>query len=379
MSILKELELNLNFHFSEVLDYPLAKPYWVYISLSHKCTYRCQMCGVVKILNGYELPEDKLRKTFDTIADWKRDCVVLLTGGEVLLRKDIFDIINYSVSKGLKTEAVSNGSLIDRNMADKIIASGLQNIAVSLDGAKEDTHDAIRQKGAFKKTINALSMLVEAKKRLGRGPQISAWTTIMKENVGELFDIIPLVKDLGVECLVYHPVIVSQDDMQNTSPNAPFWIRGQGLEILKKQIDKIIDYQKKNGLVAFLHNPYMWINYFEGTVRKGDWKCNPFVFMNIGPDGEARSCGAAFGNINEIDLDQCLLTPEAFKARQVMKACQKPCLQTCWAHPESDSLKAIIDNFADKLKNNKDKKKYLKSALKMLKRYENMLINYKNA
>jgi sugar phosphate isomerase/epimerase len=46
----------------------------------------------------------------------------------------------------------------------------------------------------------------------------------MKENVRELYDIIPLVKDLGVECLVYHPVIVAQEDMQNTSPNARFWL-----------------------------------------------------------------------------------------------------------------------------------------------------------
>jgi len=221
-NLLGEFETNINFYFSEVLNYPFAKPYWIYLSLSHECTYRCKMCGVVKILKGYELPTEAVEKTLNTIDSWKQDCVVLFTGGEVFLRKDIFHLFDYSVAKGLKVEVVSNGALIDKELAFKIISSGLQNIAISLDGEKEDTHDRIREKGAFKKAIGAITNLVQAKKEILKGPQISVWTTIMKENISELFDIIALVNSLGVECLVYHPVIVAQDDMQNTQADAPF-------------------------------------------------------------------------------------------------------------------------------------------------------------
>jgi len=109
----------------------------------------------------------------------------LFTGGEPFLRKDIFDIINYSVSKGIKTEVVNNGSLINNpQIAKKIIGSGLKNIAISLDGANDQTHDHIRGvKGAFKKAVSAFGYLCEEKKTRGSGPQISMWTTIMKENV----------------------------------------------------------------------------------------------------------------------------------------------------------------------------------------------------
>lgn len=370
---LRDFMYNLAYHFSAILEYPFAKPCWIYISLSHQCTYSCQMCGVVKILKGHELPKEVVKKALSEISSWRWDCVVMFTGGEPFLRKDIFELIGYSVNKDLKTEVVSNGSLINEELAFKIISSRLQNIAISIDGVREGTHDLIRGKGAFKKAINAIVNLTEAKKKLGTGPQISVWTTIMKENVGELFDIISLVKDLGVECLVYHPVIVTQDDMQNTSPNAPFWIRGNGLKKLKEQIDKIIDYQTKYGLIAFLHDPYLWIKYFEANLTKDNWKCNPCVFINLGPDGEVRSCGSAFGNIKEMRLEDCLMSEEAFNARRLMKICQKPCLQTCWAHPESDSLLEITNRFINPIKDNKNKAKLLKEAIEILERYENIL------
>ena len=376
MDHIKKFIQNLAYYFSDKLNQPLAKPLWIYLSLSHKCTYRCKMCGVVNILQGYDLHKDEVKKIFDEIAAWGWDLTVVITGGEVFLRSDIFEIVEYGSAKGLKIEAVSNGALITKDLADRIIASGLKNIAISLDGAKEQTHDAIRQKGAFKKAISAITNLVQVKQAIGRGPQISVWSTIMKENISELFDIIELVRGLGVECLVYHPVIVAQDDMQNTQADAPFWVRGGDLEVLKGQIDKIVDYQATNGLVAFLHDPYLWLKYFNGQLSKQDWKCNPFVFMNIGPDGEVRSCGSAFGNAKDMGLNKCLVSEEALKARMTMKVCQKPCLQTCWAHPESDSLIKITEDFIAKARNNKNKIELVREALSVLSHYENKLKEY---
>ncbi|MBU0547660.1 MAG: radical SAM protein [Candidatus Omnitrophica bacterium] len=379
MNYIKEFEQNLAYYFSELLEKPLAKPLWIYISLSHRCTYNCQMCGVVKILKGYELSMEAIRKVFDEIAAWDWDFTVVITGGEVFLREDIFDVFKYGQKSRLSIEVVSNGALINQDISNKIMSSGLKNIAISLDGATEQTHDFIRENGAFRKAIEAIKYLVAAKKKNGFGPQISVWTTIMKENVSELFDIISLVKDLGVECLVYHPVIVAQEDMQNTSANARFWLNGNDIDILKKQIDKIVNYQKNNGLVAFLHDPYLWVKHFEGKLTKKDWKCNPFVFTNIGPDGEIRSCGAAFGNINKMSLKACLDTEEARKARNIMKSCTKSCLQTCWANPQADSLANIIDKLIHNIENDsidkKTKKELLSAALSKITEYEELLRN----
>ncbi|NQU19300.1 radical SAM protein [bacterium] len=376
MNYFREFETNLAYHFSETLNYPFAKPHWIYISLSHKCTYNCQMCGVVKILKNHELPTEVVKKAFNEIAGWKSDCVITLTGGEPFLRKDIFELIKYAAQRKLVVEVVSNGSLINEGLADKIIASGLNNIAVSLDGAKASTHDYIREKGSFNKAIKALDNLAKAKKQRKKGPQISVWTTIMKENVNELFDIISIVENLSVECLVYHPVIVAQDDMQNTSDQAPFWIRGDNVVVLKEQIDKIVEYKNSHGLIAFLHDPCLWVEHFNDNLTKKDWKCNPFVFINIGPDGEMRSCGVSFGNIKNMSLEECLNTKEAFQARNLMKNCQKPCLQTCWAHPESDSLKSIADTFISGSGNDRNKAGSFKKASNLLSSYQKILEDY---
>ena len=343
---LGELETNLKYYFSERFDRPLAKPHWIYVSLSHQCNFDCQMCGVKSILTGHDLDTRLLKKAFNEISDWHSDCVLLLTGGEPFLRKDIFEIIDDAVSRGLKTEVVSNGSLIDNpEIAGRIIDSGLQNIAVSIDGAIPETHDRIRGVGgAHRKALEALRYLSSEKKARKHGPQISVWTTIMNENIEELYDIIFLVKELGVECLVYHPVIVSQADMQNTKAEALFWIPEERSGLLKSQIDKIASYQKQSGLVAFLHDPYLWLEYFRGTLARTHWKCNPFVFVNIGPDGAVSSCGKAFGNIKKMGLTSCLESEEADVARKNMKRCPKPCLQTCWARPEADSLSRIFKN-----------------------------------
>lgn len=377
IDLLKEFEINLAYHFSEVLEYPLAKPHWVYIGLSHRCTYECRMCRVIKIAQDHELENQIAKNALLEISRWKIKPTIVITGGEPLLRNDLFDIIAYAVTRDLPVEMVSNGALINQELASRLIASGLKNIAISLDGAKEATHDFIRKEGAFQKAAESIKLLSAAKKKAGGGPQLSIWTTIMKENVRELSQIIPLAREWGVECLVYHPVVVVQDDMQNTAEKGRFWVGKKDLGILKEEIDKLLDYQAKHGLVAFLHDPYLWIKFFQGSLTKREWRCNPFVFASIGPNGEIRSCGSSFGNIHETSLEESLASDSAQKARRAMKLCEKPCLQTCWALPQADSLKGIIDTFiADANKTGltkEEKTQLLDKALGQLLVYENLL------
>ena len=376
---LKEFDTHCRYYFSELLGRPLVKPTWVYISLSHACNFDCQMCGVKKILKNHSLDFPLIERVLAEIADWHSDSTILLTGGEPFLRSDIFDIINSSVSRGIQTEVVTNGSLISNaSMARKIIDAGLKNIAISVDGASFKTHDEIRGvAGAYKKAAEALGYLIQEKKAKGSGPQISVWTTIMKENLQELSDIALWANNLGVECLVYHPVIVAQEDMQNTIKAGSFWITEDKIEILKSQIDKIAVLKKKNNMIAFLHHPGLWCDYFLGTLTKSSWKCNPFVFIDIGPDGNVRSCGPPFGNIKKMSLTACLETPEAQKARDRMLRCQKPCLQTCWAKPEADSLRQITERFISQVKTQtfdlSEKRNILKKGLVALSFYENLM------
>ena len=369
----KEFKRDLAYHFSEEMNHPFARPKWVYISLSHKCTYSCKMCGVVNILKGYELPGETVVRALEEIASWDWDSTVVLTGGEPFLRRDIFDIVGRAVSAGVRVEAVSNGSLIDEAMAERIVSSGLENIAVSLDGALPETHDYFRGKGAFDAALSAVRNLAAAKKRFGRGPQISVWSTIMKENIPELSRIPALVVSEGAECFVMHPVIVAQDDMQNTSGSAPFWPGEKEIGILREQISLITAPGGGCGVAAFLHDPALWADYFSGRLERRQWKCNPFVFINIGPDGEIRSCGESFGNIKDAGITAALFTREASEAREKMKKCRKPCLQTCWAHPDADTISGLTEKMIASSRNIPGRAVLLRECLAELKEYKTIL------
>lgn len=376
---LERLKLNLDFYFAELLNKPLVKPHWVYLDLSHDCNYNCIMCGVNKILRGYSLSFERIKKIVNEIKSWgnsSKHSRIMLTGGEIFLRKDIFNIIDYIPSLGIPTDIVSNGSLITKKVAKKLINSKLENIAISLDGAKSETHDKIRGvKGAFEKTTKAIKLLTSIKKEIGKGPKICVWTTIMELNIKELYDVLILAKSLGIECLIYHPIILNPADMQHTPQEGILWPSKESLKILKENLDKIVIYKKKYGLVEFLHNPYLFLDYFKNNLTQRDWKCNPFEFISIGPDGSVQSCGNSFGNLKNSNLDTILCSNNAKRIRQKMKTCNKNCLQTCWARPEADNLSLIAHNFLKKLEPlpKEEQKSLLREALQKIGDYQRML------
>lgn len=116
--------------------------------------------------------------------------VVILTGGEPLLRKDIFELARHGTQKGLRMVMAPNGTLITEATAARMVESGIQRISVSLDGATKQSHDRFRQvDGAFEGAVRG----VELAKGVGLPFQIN--TTITQQNLEE----IPKIQELAVK------------------------------------------------------------------------------------------------------------------------------------------------------------------------------------
>jgi radical SAM protein with 4Fe4S-binding SPASM domain len=114
-------------------------------------------------------------------------------GGEPLLRTDIFDILTYSKQLELYTSISTNGTLLDENCVKRLKALSIDHVCISLDGAKPETHDHIRDKnGTYEKTISGIKNCVNA----GITTQIS--TVFMNSNINELRDIYTLLESLHV-------------------------------------------------------------------------------------------------------------------------------------------------------------------------------------
>jgi heme b synthase len=118
--------------------------------------------------------------------------VIILTGGEPLLRADIFDLARYGTDKGFRMVMATNGTLMTEETVQKMKASGIQRISVSLDGPSSETHDAFRKvKGAFERSLKG----IELAKKGGLEFQIN--TTITQMNLHLIADVLKLAVNLG--------------------------------------------------------------------------------------------------------------------------------------------------------------------------------------
>ena len=141
-------------------------------NVTRKCNLSCAHCYVNAV--GEEEPDAEMgelttREAMDMIEDLAaiKSPMLVFSGGEPLLRSDIYELNVYAMKLGLRTILSSNSTLITREAAKKIKEAGFAYVGVSLDGS-EETHDRFRgAKGAFEKSLQGLRYLMEEGVRTG--------------------------------------------------------------------------------------------------------------------------------------------------------------------------------------------------------------------
>jgi len=130
-------------------------------------------------------------RVIDDIVSYAKP-VVVLSGGEPLVRKDVFEIAKYGTGKGLRMCLATNGTLVDDSVCENIKSSGIRIVSLSLDGSDETVHDDFRsQKGAFSGTINAAKLFKK------HGIEFIINSSFTKRNQEEIPKVYRLAKDLG--------------------------------------------------------------------------------------------------------------------------------------------------------------------------------------
>jgi heme b synthase len=161
--------------------------------VTRSCNLNCVHCRAAASCGPYpgELSTEKCLKLIDEIAAMSSP-VIILTGGEPLLRPDIFEIASYGTNKGLRMVMATNGTLVTPAVARKMIESGIKRVSISIDGKDAQSHDAFRQeKGAFAGAMTGIDAMKEA------GMEFQINTTITTANLKQIKDILELTKKLG--------------------------------------------------------------------------------------------------------------------------------------------------------------------------------------
>lgn len=177
---------------------PLRMVAW---EVTRRCNLNCVHCRASADMAAqpHEFSREECRGLLEVIASFARP-VIILTGGEPLLRDDIYDIAAYGTGLGLRMVMAVNGTLLTRQRAEALNQAGIQRISVSIDGATAESHDQFRRvAGAFGGAMEGLSQARAA----GLPFQIN--TTITKQNMHELSAIHELTKNLGA---VAHHIFV---------------------------------------------------------------------------------------------------------------------------------------------------------------------------
>lgn len=161
------------------------------------CNLACIHCRRITVADQL-LPQDlRTEEAFDLIdqvAAFARP-IFVLSGGEPLFRPDIFTIARHAADAGLIVALATNGTLIDRTVAEQIKASGIRRVSVSFDGADAATHNIFRGQGAFERSIAGMEHL----RAVGVPYQIN--TTVARHNVHQMPETLALAKGLGAEAL----------------------------------------------------------------------------------------------------------------------------------------------------------------------------------
>jgi Fe-coproporphyrin III synthase len=163
------------------------------IKLTPRCNLRCEMCKYWRSIKGDELSTDQVKGIIQSLKRLSAH-KVHFSGGEIFLRDDLLEILECAAASGMKVNLTTNGTLISRSLARKLLSLKINSISLSIDGPDASLHDRIRGvKGAFKRIRRGIEYLRDAREEYGRRTRIRINVVLQKRN----FLRIPEVIDLG--------------------------------------------------------------------------------------------------------------------------------------------------------------------------------------
>ncbi len=166
-------------------------------NLTKKCNLRCEHCyisagRISKAEAKGELSTEECFDVVDQLAEVNPEALLILTGGEPLMRKDVFEIASYASAKGFWVVVGTNGVFVTEELCRRMAEAGIKGVSLSLDSLDPATHDRFRGvEGAWGNTVDGSKVLLKA------GLPFIIQTTIGAHNKDHILDIARFAHELG--------------------------------------------------------------------------------------------------------------------------------------------------------------------------------------
>ncbi len=205
--VVKSLEFLKDLRFLEFSDTPGYAPLLIkdadsewpldmaYLEVTNRCNLKCIHC--YKDAGdplGSELTTEEWLKVIDTLREMGV-FVCAVTGGEPFLREDISDILKYA-ARDMSVNVFTNGILVTEETIELLKGINPERVIVSLDGVTRESHERIRGKNTFEKTVETIKLLTEG------GLRVRINSVIYTQNIKEIEKLIPFLLTMGVREII---------------------------------------------------------------------------------------------------------------------------------------------------------------------------------
>jgi radical SAM protein with 4Fe4S-binding SPASM domain len=173
---------------------PTGAPITIVWNFTNRCNLNCLHChqDSSPMSSHPELTTSQAFKVIDNMSD-AGVAILTFSGGEPLLRKDLYDVIKRASDNGMLCTIASNGTLITPEVAKKLVKVGVRRVEIGLDGARAETHDFLRNKpGSFEATIEGIRNCAAV-----GFDELATTMTLHSKNINELQETMDLAEKLG--------------------------------------------------------------------------------------------------------------------------------------------------------------------------------------
>lgn len=256
------------------------------------CNLRCAHCYMESDAQKYqgELTTEEAKRFIDDLADFKVP-VLLFSGGEPLIRPDFFELAEYAAAKGIRPTLSTNGTLITREVAQRIKNIGVGYVGISLDGLRE-VNDKFRGKqGAFQAAMEGIQNCVAVGQRVGLR------FTINSHNYAEMDKIFDFIEEENIDRVCFYHLVYSGRGNQMIAEDVTPEQSRQAMEtIIRRTIDFEERGLRKEILTVDNHcdGVYLYLRTLKDAPEKAR-KIKELISMN----GGNRS-GIAFGEVDPL-------------------------------------------------------------------------------